>query len=142
MIHGSRTGNNEFLIDGAANAGTGGWSYAPPVDAIEEFKVDTASTDASYGRTSGGVVNLTLKSGTNQLHGSGTMLFRGTALDSNQIQNILNNISNKGHKYVDGEGMVRIRQQIRDILFREKYDTRLDVWIKEIRQRAIIEVRL
>jgi hypothetical protein len=69
-IHGSRTGNNEFLIDGASNAGTGGWSYAPPVDAIEEFKVDTASTDASYGRTSGGVVNLTLKSGTNELHGS------------------------------------------------------------------------
>ena len=46
-IHGSRTGNNEFLIDGASNAGTGGWSYAPPVDAIEEFKVDSASTDAS-----------------------------------------------------------------------------------------------
>jgi peptidyl-prolyl cis-trans isomerase SurA len=43
---------------------------------------------------------------------------------------------------LDGEGMARIRQQIRDILFREKYDTRLDVWIKEIRQRAIIEVRL
>src|SRR5262245_36802512 len=105
-IHGSRTGNNEFLIDGASNAGTGGWTYAPPVDAIQEFKVDTASTDASYGHTSGGVVNLTLKSGTNQLHGSATTLVRGTALDSNQIQNILNNISNKGHKYADGEGMV------------------------------------
>ena len=105
-IHGSRTGNNEFLIDGASNAGTGGWSYAPPVDAIEEFKVDTASTDASYGRTSGGVVNLTLKSGTNVLHGSGTALFRGTALDSNEIQNTLNNISNEGHKYADGEAMV------------------------------------
>src|SRR5262245_16198336 len=84
-IHGSRTGNNEFLIDGAANAGTGGWSYAPQVDAIEELTVDSASTDASYGRTSGGVVNLTLKSGTNQLHGSATALFRGTALGSNQI---------------------------------------------------------
>jgi len=105
-IHGSRTGNNEFLIDGASNAGTGGWNYAPPVDAIEEFKVDTASTDASYGHTSGGVVNLTLRSGTNDLHGSATTLVRGTALDSNQIQNILNNISNKGHKYVDGEAMV------------------------------------
>jgi hypothetical protein len=85
-IHGSRTGNNEFLIDGASNAGTGGWSYAPPVDAIEEFKVDTASTDASYGRTSGGVVNLTLKSGTNSLRGSGTALVRGTKLDSNPIR--------------------------------------------------------
>jgi parvulin-like peptidyl-prolyl isomerase len=43
---------------------------------------------------------------------------------------------------LDGDGMVRIRQQIKDILFRQKYDTRLEVWIKEIRQRAIIEVRL
>jgi hypothetical protein len=105
-IHGSRTGNNEFLIDGATNAGTGGWSYAPPVDAIEEFKVQTASTDASYGRTSGGIVNLRLKSGTNDLRGTGTVLFRGTALDSNTIQNISNNISNTGHEYVDGEGTI------------------------------------
>jgi peptidyl-prolyl cis-trans isomerase SurA len=35
-----------------------------------------------------------------------------------------------------------IRQQIRDILFRQQYDTRLEVWLKEIKQRAIIEVRL
>ena len=35
-----------------------------------------------------------------------------------------------------------IRQQIRDILFRQQYDTRLDAWLKEIKQRAIIEVRL
>jgi hypothetical protein len=104
-IHGSRTGNNEFLIDGASNSGTGGWTYAPPVDAIEEFKVDAASTDAQYGRTSGGVVNLTLKSGTNDLRGSATFLARGTALDANQIQNKRNNISKKGHTYFDVEGM-------------------------------------
>ena len=48
----------------------GSWNYAPPVDAIEEFKVETSSTDASYGRTSGGVVNMTLRSGTNELRGS------------------------------------------------------------------------
>jgi peptidyl-prolyl cis-trans isomerase SurA len=35
-----------------------------------------------------------------------------------------------------------IRQQIRDILFRQQYESRLDVWLKEIKQRAIIEVRL
>ena len=35
-----------------------------------------------------------------------------------------------------------IRQQIRDILFRQQYDNRLEVWLKEIKQRAIIEVRL
>ena len=109
-IHGSRTGNNEFLVEGAPSAGTGGgtgnWNYAPPVDAIEEFKVSTASVDASFGRTSGGVVNMTLRSGTNQVRGSGILLHRGTWLDANQIQNIRNRISNKGHKYYNGEGMM------------------------------------
>ncbi len=102
-IHGSRTNGNEFLIDGAATSGTGGWSYAPPVDAVEEFKVQTASTDATYGRTSGGVVNMQIKSGTNSWHGSLTGFYRGTALDANSIQNINNKISKDGHKYFDGE---------------------------------------
>ncbi len=109
-VHGSRTGNNEFLIEGAPSAGTGGgtgnWNYAPPVDAIEEFKIGTSATDASYGRTSGGVVNMTLRSGTNSLRGSTIGLYRGTALDSNQIQNIRNNISNEGHTYYNNETMV------------------------------------
>jgi hypothetical protein len=109
-VHGSRTGNNEFLVEGAPSSGTGGgtgnWNYAPPVDAIEEFKIGTSSVDASYGRTSGGVINMTLRSGTNQLRGSGIILHRGTWLDSNQIQNIRNNISNEGHKYYNAEGMV------------------------------------
>jgi len=109
-VHGSRTGNNEFLLEGAPSSGTGGgtgnWNYAPPVDAIEEFKISTANVDASYGRTSGGVVNMTLRSGTNQLRGSGIILHRGTWLDANQIQNIRNNISNEGHEYYNAEGMV------------------------------------
>ncbi|PYR01921.1 MAG: hypothetical protein DMG00_30185, partial [Acidobacteria bacterium] len=86
-IHGSRTGNNEFLLDGAPNSATGGWQYAPPVDAIEEFKVQTASVDASYGRTSGGVVNMTLKSGANAFRGSAFTFYRGNALDANSTQN-------------------------------------------------------
>lgn len=108
-VHGSRTGNNEFLIEGAPSSGTGGgtgnWNYAPPVDAIEEFKIGSSSVDASYGRTSGGVINMTLRSGTNALRGSGIVLHRGTWLDTNQIQNIRNNISNEGHKYYNAEGM-------------------------------------
>ena len=109
-VHGSRTGNNEYLVDGAPSAGTGGgtgsWNYAPPVDAIEEFKIGMSSVDASYGRTSGGVINMTLRSGTNQLRGSSIFLHRGTWLDANQIQNIRNNISNKGHEYHNAEGML------------------------------------
>ena len=49
---------------------------------------------------------MTLRSGTNELRGSGILLHRGTWLDSNQIQNIRNNISNKEHKYYNGEAMV------------------------------------
>lgn len=43
---------------------------------------------------------------------------------------------------LEGEGMARVRTQIREILFREKFDTRLDAWLKEIKQRAVIDVRL
>ena len=43
---------------------------------------------------------------------------------------------------LDGEALQRVRQQVREILYRQKYDTRMDAWIKEIKQRAIIEVRM
>jgi len=43
---------------------------------------------------------------------------------------------------LDGEGLVRARQQIRDILFRQKYEARQEAWLKEIKQRAIIELRI
>jgi peptidyl-prolyl cis-trans isomerase SurA len=43
---------------------------------------------------------------------------------------------------LDGEALQRVRQQVREILYREKYDARMDAWIKEIKQRAIIEVRM
>jgi peptidyl-prolyl cis-trans isomerase SurA len=43
---------------------------------------------------------------------------------------------------LEGDGLVRVKQQIREILFREKYETRLETWLKELKQRAIIEVRM
>jgi peptidyl-prolyl cis-trans isomerase SurA len=43
---------------------------------------------------------------------------------------------------LDGEGLARVKAQIREILYREKFEARLDAWIKEIKQRAIIDVRL
>ena len=43
---------------------------------------------------------------------------------------------------LEGEALVRAQAQIREILFREKYEARLDAWLKELKQRAIIEVRL
>lgn len=104
-IHGSRPGNNEFLIDGSPHSATGGWQYAPVVDAVEEFKVQAAAVDASYGRTSGGVVNLTLKSGTNRLRGSAFWFHRDDSLDANTTQNNRAGIKKLGHEF-DNYGFV------------------------------------
>jgi peptidyl-prolyl cis-trans isomerase SurA len=43
---------------------------------------------------------------------------------------------------LEGEGLTRTRNQIREILFRQKYEARFDAWLREIRERAVIEVRM
>ncbi len=61
---------NELLLDGSPdNTGDNRVAYNPPVDTVEEVKVETFQADAAYGHTGGGTVNLLSKSGTNALHG-------------------------------------------------------------------------
>ncbi len=73
---GSRAGKTEFTLDGASNTlhdqarGSVAAAWTPPSDTVAEFKVQTATFDVSTGQTEGGVVNISLKSGTNKLHGS------------------------------------------------------------------------
>ncbi|MGH7313188.1 MAG: peptidylprolyl isomerase [Candidatus Rokuibacteriota bacterium] len=43
---------------------------------------------------------------------------------------------------LEGDALQRARQQVREILFRQKYESRLEAWLKEIKQRAIVEVRM
>ena len=82
---GSQVLTNETLIDGIpANAALfNAPAYVPVVDAVQEFKVQTNSFSAEFGRTGGGVVNVVTKSGTNQLHGSLYEFFRNNHLDAN-----------------------------------------------------------
>ena len=52
------------------------------IDAIQEFKIESNSPPAEFGRFNGGVVNLTTKSGTNAFHGNGFEFFRNEALNA------------------------------------------------------------
>lgn len=64
-------GQNEYTIDGAPVTGTERRvGYVPPLDAVGEFRLETASFDASFGHTSGATVNVSSRSGSNTFHGS------------------------------------------------------------------------
>ncbi len=86
-INGGRTGTNQFLLNGAPISTDGTWQIAPNVEAIQEFKVMSNTYDAEYGRSGGGHVNTTIKSGTNDLHGSLFDFWRNTIFDANNTQN-------------------------------------------------------
>jgi len=78
---------NEILVDGGSvtmflmNAP----SLIPPVDATQEFRVQTNNYSAEFDRSAGAVVNIGIKSGTNRLHGSVYEFFRNDKLDANDF---------------------------------------------------------
>src|SRR5687767_3900765 len=105
-MNGGASSNNEFLLDGApnnANQGGNNIAYVPPAAAVQEMKISTNSYDAQYGRTAGGVVNVSLKSGTNSFHGEIYDYMRRKALAANSF--ILNSQNRpKTEQYIDQYG--------------------------------------
>ena len=85
LVNGNRAQANNFRIDGmdANETQDNGIAYAPNVDAIQEFKLITTNPPAEYGNSMGAIVNTSLKSGTNQLHGNVFEFLRNDKLDSN-----------------------------------------------------------
>jgi hypothetical protein len=71
-INGGRPRTNEYLFDGISvlQPEPGQVAFFPIIDAIQEFKIETNSPPAEFGRFNGGVINLTTRSGTNAFHGS------------------------------------------------------------------------
>jgi hypothetical protein len=87
--NGMRTRDNNFLLDGIDNneLNLNTVIIFPSVDAIEEFKVQTSTYSAEFGRANGGVVNIQIKSGTNGFHGSGFEFLRNDKFDANDLFN-------------------------------------------------------
>jgi hypothetical protein len=83
-VGGARAEANNYLIDGISNneERTGGFIVAPSVEAIQEFKVQTSQFSAEYGRAGGAVINVSIKSGTNDFHGALFEFHRNAALDA------------------------------------------------------------
>src|SRR5580704_3278162 len=88
--NGTRPAQNDYLLDGIDNNSndvdflTGEADVVkPPVDAIQEFNIQTNNFSAEFGRAGGAIVNATIKSGTNGFHGVVWEFFRNDALDAN-----------------------------------------------------------
>lgn len=87
--NGLRPAQNNYLLDGIDNNSNAvdflnGTNFVilPPLDAIQEFKVQTADFSAELGRSAGAVLNATIKSGTNNIHGAVWEFFRNDKLDA------------------------------------------------------------
>ena len=87
--NGGASFQNDILMDGTSNtvAGHGQLAMTPSVDAIQEFKVLTSNYSAEYGRSSGGIINIVTKSGTNQLRGTAYEFLRNKVLDAGNFFN-------------------------------------------------------
>src|SRR5229473_1961205 len=102
--NGARSLQNNFLLDGVDNNSNlpdllneTNYVIQPPVEALQEFKVQTNAYSAEFGRGNGAIVNAVIKSGTNQLHGSAWEFLRNNKLD--------------GRNYFDAIGPVPQYQQ-------------------------------
>jgi hypothetical protein len=87
--NGNRPAQNNYMLDGIDNNSDtvdflNGTNFVvlPPVDAVQEFKVQTTDFSAEYGRSGAAVLNATIKSGTNSFHGTVWEFFRNDKLDA------------------------------------------------------------
>lgn len=83
-VNGGRSEFNNYLLDGVLNTDENYNTFvvSPSVDALQEFKVQTSSYSAQYGRGGAGQINIITKSGTNELHGTLFEFLRNEKLDA------------------------------------------------------------
>src|SRR5262249_26373026 len=86
-VNGGLANANTVLVEGLAldYAQMNSPAYVPPVDATQEFRIQTNNFAAEYGRSAGAVINFSIKSGANQLHGAAYEFLRNKSLDANNF---------------------------------------------------------
>lgn len=97
-VNGMRSSQNNFVIDGVDNNsyGTSNQGFSNQVvqlspDAVQEFRLETNNFSAEFGRAGGAVINASIRSGTNQFHGSVYEYLRNTALNATGFFKPVNN---------------------------------------------------
>jgi hypothetical protein len=81
---GQRPGSNNYTVDGIDNeeSTVANIVLYPPIDAIQEFRVLTSNQPAEFGKNPGATVNVVIRSGSNQMHGTGYEFLRNDKLDA------------------------------------------------------------
>jgi len=79
-LGGGNSASNEILLNGVPNMTDGSRTagFSPVLEAVDAVRVDEFSANAAYGDTAGGIVNITTKAGTNQIHGSASEYYEGS----------------------------------------------------------------
>jgi Carboxypeptidase regulatory-like domain len=92
FINGNREQSNNFILDGMDNNQVSDnlVGYTPAPDAIQEFNLITQNAPAEFGNFMGGIINASIKSGTNSLHGDVWEFFRNNVLNANQWEHKIN----------------------------------------------------
>ena len=99
-VGGSTSTRNDLLLDGAPLQFSNKGSYSPPMDAVQEFSVQQNSVDAEFGHSSGGILSLSTKSGTNELHGTAYYFGRNPKL--NAVSNSVTHTRNQTRNHIWG----------------------------------------
>ena len=155
-VNGNRTFNNVFLLDGVDNIsysnsfrGENVQLVQPSIEALQEFKIQTNAYSAEYGRSSGAVVNATIKSGTNSVRGSVYEFLRNDRLDaSNFFSNALGAPKPKRERNQFGARGRRPARQEPDVLVRglrracaTRKASRASAWCRRPRKRPACSAR-
>lgn len=102
-VNGNREENNNFLLDGIDNnlVVDNLSDYQPKIDAIQEFDMITNNAPAQYGQFAGGIISVTIKSGTDHYHDDAFEFLRNDALNANNWANNWEGIPKPGLRWTE-----------------------------------------